>query len=114
MLNYRRFFKITLQYPLGIVGSAIACLLSTSPALSQASQPTSDRNPGFLFEDVPIPVSQPCSTAGIRAYVRQLNVPSHLAINRIYYQRLVSECTVQHSVEVIRRSDVGWLKERKW
>jgi HEAT repeats len=94
MFDYRRYCKTKLQPLLSLSVGAIACLLFTSPVLSQTTQPPSDRNPGFLFEDVPIPVSQPCSVGGIRAYVRQLNLPSHLALNRVYYQRLVSECGV--------------------
>lgn len=88
MLDYRRFFEVTLQH--SFVASAIACFLSTAPALPQTAQPTSD--PGFLFEDVPIPISQPCSAAGIRAYIRQLNLPSNLAINSIHYRTLIFEC----------------------
>lgn len=90
MLSYQPFFKITLQH--SFVGSAIACLLIASPVLSQIAQTTSDRNPGFLFKDVPLPVSQPCSATRMRADIKQLNLPSPLAINRIYYQRLIAEC----------------------
>ncbi|WP_179046560.1 HEAT repeat domain-containing protein [Nostoc sp. TCL26-01] len=89
---YQQLLKLTLQIFLGFSSGLAAYFLYSSPVFPQIAQSTNEHNSEFLLKDVLIPASRICSNSEIQTYIKQLDLPSEIAISKASYYALVSQC----------------------